>query len=419
VTEVFIESAAREAAFRFVENEDISAAEIGAAAHRATGRRSAGLPFVYVPVDQTEVHVTDRSDSKSLGHCGTATSKTRGLQVMNAIAVAPDGTPMGLCGQVYWSRQAPQPRPKKDHRPVEERETACWLEAMEQTRSALAETKVRPWFQLDRAGDSWSILLDAHSSGSWLTVRSRFDRRLKTAKREPREYLWSQLERQAPMASYNLTVLGSASRKARTASMLLQSCEVTLDLQLWPSQRRTPMRVWAVRVLEVGTNPDGEEPIEWRLLTTRPVLTAEDAHEVVIGYATRWRIEEFHKVWKSSACRVEETQLHEPAHVERWATLLASVAIRLLRLMFLSRNHPQSPATVELTRAEIDAAILIRKPRGIRRGARVTISDVVRWIADLGGYTGKSSGGPPGAVVIARGLDHIQSAAVLLADGEL
>src|SRR5258708_6803181 len=203
VTAVFVEAAPREAAFRFVENDDISAGEIGAAAHRATGRRSAGLPFVYVPVDQTEVHVADRSDSKSLGHCGTLTSKTRGLQVMNAIAIAPDGTPMGMCGQVYWSRPHPQKRPKKDLRPVEERETACWLQAMEQTRLALAEAQVRPWFQLDRAGDSWSVLLSAHSSDSWLTVRSRFNRRIETAKEEPQNYLWQQLARQAPMASYD------------------------------------------------------------------------------------------------------------------------------------------------------------------------------------------------------------------------
>jgi hypothetical protein len=417
VTDVFVDAASREAAFRFVENDDISAAEIGAAAHRATGRRCAELPFVYVPVDQTEVHVVDRSDEKALGHCGNAESRTRGLQVMNAIAVAPDGTPMGICGQVYWSRLRPEKRPKRDPRPIEERETACWLEAMEQSRKSLQGA--RPWFQLDRAGDSWSVLLDAHSSESWLTVRSRFDRRLKTAKSEAREYLWSRLEQQEPMGSYDLEVPGTSSRRARRAAMILQACEVTLDMQLEPAKRRLTMPVWAVRAVEVETTPEGQEAIEWRLLTTRPVLTVEDAHQVVVGYTTRWRIEEFHKVWKSSACRVEETQLHDADHVVRWATILASVAIRLLRLMYLSRNRPAAPAMVELTRAEIDATILIRKPARVRRGASVTIADAVRWLADLGGYTGKSSGGPPGAIVIARGLDHIQSAAVLLADGEL
>ena len=36
-----------------------------------------------------------------------------------------------------------------------------------------------------------------------------------------------------------------------------------------------------------------------------------------------------------------------------------------------------------------------------------TIAQAVRWIADLGGYTGKSSGGPPGSTTIGRGLERL------------
>ncbi|HRI65294.1 MAG TPA: hypothetical protein PK156_13690 [Polyangium sp.] len=43
-----------------------------------------------------------------------------------------------------------------------------------------------------------------------------------------------------------------------------------------------------------------------------------------------------------------------------------------------------------------------------------TIATVVLWIAEIGGYTGKSSGGPPGSTTIARGLERLQLAAELL-----
>ncbi len=36
-----------------------------------------------------------------------------------------------------------------------------------------------------------------------------------------------------------------------------------------------------------------------------------------------------------------------------------------------------------------------------------SIAQAVRWIADLGGYTGKSSGGPPGSTTIGRGLERL------------
>ena len=46
----------------------------------------------------------------------------------------------------------------------------------------------------------------------------------------------------------------------------------------------------------------------------------------------------------------------------------------------------------------------------------VVFSYTQRWrrIADLGGYTGKSSGGPPGTITIGRGLQRICDAAELL-----
>ena len=34
-----------------------------------------------------------------------------------------------------------------------------------------------------------------------------------------------------------------------------------------------------------------------------------------------------------------------------------------------------------------------------------TMATAIRWIAELGGYTGKSSGGPPGATTIGRGRE--------------
>ena len=52
-----------------------------------------------------------------------------------------------------------------------------------------------------------------------------------------------------------------------------------------------------------------------------------------------------------------------------------------------------------------------------------SIAEIVLWIAEFGGYTGKSSGGPPGGITIRRGLDLIAPVAVALeqleADGKM
>lgn len=126
------------------------------------------------------------------------------------------------------------------------------------------------------------------------------------------------------------------------------------------------------------------------------------------GYTQRWRIEEFHKTWNSGACQVERTQLRSKDNILRWAVLLSSVAVRVQRLAMLSRTQPDLPATEELDQGEIDAAMMSTRQKTWRPGQVPPISEVTRWIAELGGYTGKSSGGPPGIQVLTRGLQRIE-----------
>ena len=421
VTEVFKDAADREAAYRLVENDSVPVEEIASAAHRAAVGRCAAEAFAYVPVDQSSLAITDDSGDKGLGIVGTRRLGASGLQVISAIAVAPDGTPVGICGQTFWARIARSKGKKKnDRRPTVEKETQRWLDVMEDVSKTFGVTApaTRPWFQLDRGADAWPILFDATKSTAWLTVRAAYDRRLEGLVDGARDYLWPRLSRQEPCASYVLRVSKRGVKRARSAVMQLQTCRVTLDFKAVKGADASSATLWAVRAVETEP-PVGETAIEWMLLTTYPVDDSISAQQVVQGYAARWRIEEFHRIWKTGGCNVEDTQMRELEHIERWATIHASVAMRLLRLTYLARTAAEQPATVELSRHEIDAVILSRKPKGSRRGDTPTIGVVVGWIAEEGGYTGKSSGGPPGAIVIARGLEHIRVLARVLADGDL
>ena len=80
------------------------------------------------------------------------------------------------------------------------------------------------------------------------------------------------------------------------------------------------------------------------------------------------------------------------------------------------RENPELPATDEFSPAEIKAAALLYFGKAAKTkvdpAATPTIADVTLWIAYLGGYTGKtSSGGPPGSIVLSRGLESVRAAA--------
>jgi hypothetical protein len=290
---------------------------------------------------------------------------------------------------------------------VEEKETRHWLSVLESVRTQFAGRRCRPWFQLDRGGDAWPVLLEAHRSDIYITVRAAHDRRVRSgAGQDGPPYLWETLGRQEPLGCFTIEVPGRPGRRARTATMEARATRVTLDTRDKETREQHAIEVFAVLAREVETTPKGERPLEWMLLTNRRAVTFEDACVVVLGYTYRWKIEEFHKTWKTGACNVEDTQLQSEHGIRLLAVVLATVAMRIQRIMWFSRRKPDAPATAEFSPDEIDAVYALKQKRRSRRHAP-SMASLTLWIAELGGYTGKSSGGPPGAIVLTRGLAQV------------
>ena len=143
------------------------------------------------------------------------------------------------------------------------------------------------------------------------------------------------------------------------------------------------------------------------LYTNVSVETKEQALAVVQSYAFRWRIEEFHRTWKSGACNVEDTQLRSVRAVTIWATILAANAVRIERLKHLSRTNPEAPATLVLRPIEIETLISLRKKDRlpVPKGA-LTIAVATKWVAELGGWISRKNG-PPGSITLFRGLERL------------
>ncbi|MBL8620472.1 MAG: IS4 family transposase [Myxococcales bacterium] len=411
VTQVF-EGAEREAAYRLLENRAVAASEVQQAAFRAGARSAAAFNIVFVPVDQSALGLTDRAGTH-FGPLSTRNTGVSGLQAVSALLVSPEGVPVGLGAQAIWTRSWSQrAQPHNARPPVEETELQRWIDVLTtsaETLAALAPATL-PWFQLDRGGDATPVLRHLARLDVAYTVRASSNRRVATdtGTRSLHEVLGASRW----LGAYTLRVPATRDRAARTALVDVRACVVKLIVPLGRSGMG-PFEQFAVTALEARERhqPDGAEPIHWRLLTNRSVVTMAAAHDVIVGYTMRWRVEEFHLAWKSGACGIEDSLLRSVAAFTKWATVLATVAIRAEHLKQLSRTTPELPAAAEFSRDEIDAVILLRKPKGVTVGADATVGQLVYWIADIGGYTGKSSGGPPGVRIITRGLERVAAAA--------
>lgn len=91
----------------------------------------------------------------------------------------------------------------------------------------------------------------------------------------------------------------------------------------------------------------------------------------------------------------------------KWAAILAGEAARQLRFTYLGRQSPDSPVDEELDAAEIDALLDLTDYQ-LSSSKPLTLGRALWLVAELGGYTGKSWGGPPGVLVVARGLKKLE-----------
>jgi hypothetical protein len=268
----------------------------------------------------------------------------------------------------------------------------------------------KPWFQLDRGGDFGDVLSLAYKQNLLVTVRASHDRALDDygGKR-----LWKHMKEQPVMGQMAVAVPARPSKPARTARLSIRAKKIPLMIAPATKQRRSqPIELTAVHVCE---RKGPKDRIEWMLWTTYPVKTAADAMHVVKAYTMRWRIEDFHRAWKSGHCDIESSQLRSVDALQLWGAITAAVAARAEHLKLRSRSEPDVLAETELSRHEIDAAIILSETKKHRRGDQLTLHQAVDLIASVGGYTGKSSGGPPGTITISRGLDQISAAAKALA----
>ena len=146
-------------------------------------------------------------------------------------------------------------------------------------------------------------------------------------------------------------------------------------------------------------------------------ITFEAVARVVRIYALRFRIEGVFFASKTGLCETERAQFETFEALARWITLKLSVAVRAKALLEASRHEPDVPADRDFAREEIDGALLLHQRECGGKtavGTTPTLGQMVTLIAQLGGYTGKSSGGPPGIVTFSRGMEKVQVATMVL-----
>jgi hypothetical protein len=320
--------------------------------------------------------------------------------VHSTVAFTPERVPLGLLHQQTWAR-APEAHGQtvaRRARPTEEKESQKWRNSLKATE---AVQRAAPDTQLinigDREADVYDLFLDAAQGRAALVVRAAWDRRVE----HPERYLWAAVEAAPPAGTLTVEVPRTRDRAERSAEVTVRFCPLTLR----PPRHRpklAPVAIWAVYLQEPAP-PPGAKPLEWLLLTTLPVTTCADAARVAEYYAVRFMIELFHKALKSG-CRIEARQLQAADRLQRCLALLSIVAWRVMALTLLGRAVPDLPGTALFEDWEWQALYCFVHQTTEPPAAPPSLAEAVRLVARVGGFLGRRGDGPPGVIVLWRGM---------------
>lgn len=399
----FADKASLKGMYRFVENPHVEREQILASHYQATAERCAAEPVVLVVQDTTVVDFTHHPATQGLGVLNDP--HHQGLLLHSTLAFTPTGLPLGLLDQQVLLR-APErlgQRHQRRQRPFTDKESSKWLPGLERAAAlAQAQPAVRVVTVADREADVYDVLLRAQQLAQPVLVRAAWDRALV----HPQQYLWAAAESWAVAAHQPLALPRQGRRAARQAEVSVRYGRVTLKPPRYRRHLRLPSLTVDLVLVREEAPPAQTAPLEWLLITTAAVESREQALERLGWYRQRWSIEVYHRVLKSG-CRIEARQFESAAVLGRYLAIDAVTAWRVLVLTRQGREQPELPCALALDPPQWQALSCYMQRTPTPPTTPPSLGQALEWIAQLGGYLGRQSGGPPGTTAIWRGMQQL------------
>jgi hypothetical protein len=312
---------------------------------------------------------------------------------------------LGVLGLRLWARdpQQPQRRTTRRKRPIEDKESYKWIDSVHAIAALKAQLPDMRWVSVaDRESDVYEFFTQAQALGVDVLTRAAWDRNVEG----PEGQLFTALAAASVVTHKQLALPARGKRPARTAKLEIRAGTLTLQCPLNGSGHGLhPIALWGVWAYEPKP-PAGVEPLDWKLLTSVPVTSADEALERLDWYAARWGIEQWHRVLKSG-CRIEQRQLESFERLRRLFTVYAVIAWRILYATMLARLVPDMACTAILNDDEWQALYCRIHHCPLPPATAPPLKQAIRWIAQLGGFIGRVNDGEPGAQTLWQGFQEL------------
>lgn len=372
--------------------------------YQATAARCQGYPTV-LAVQDTTVGAYHSHAAKDLGPVSDD-AEGNGLLAHSCLAVTTSGVSLGLLEVKFWARDPAQHGQKAQRRErlPEEKESARWRETVETVQSRVGAGP-EVIFVGDSESDNFYLLSVPRREGCHLLVRMAQARSVVVPGDEQRRNLL-EVARVAPEAGHKTVQVlaqrdrrGKVTQGARRPELAVSWCEVVVQPPERKGLSQEPVRCWVVRCWEPSP-PAGVKPLEWVLVSTKPVASAQAALQLVGYYELRWKVERLHYVLKSGM-GMERLQVRGRGEVFSALALLWIAGWRVLWLTHEVREHPAAPAGELLSSEELKVLQLAT------RRVVTTALEAARALAKLAGAEEWKNAPMPGEKRLWMGLEEL------------
>jgi len=408
--------AAAKGYYRLIDQADDAAVTLEAiiAPHRQrTVQRMKAHSTVLCIQDGTDVNYSSLAQCEGLGVIGTnqTGATSRGLHLHSTLAVSTEGLPLGVLGAQCW---APEPKSEDTRpvaqRPLEEKKSFCWVKGLRESNELARELpETRQVCVMDREADFFELFEQPRHRRVDLLVRAKHNRCTGGESKLFDTLRDSEVRRRLRIPVPRKSARPKKSKQKARAGQVGRIAEVELRYQSIdlpaPGQHKDkpPITLQVVHVHEPSP-PSGSTRLEWFLLTTGEIESAEGAEQCLRWYCLRWRIEDWHRVLKSG-CGIEELAHQTAQRLKRAIGINLVIAWRIMLMTLLGRECPELPAEILFSDLEIEVLQAYAVKKNCK--APTQLGEAVRLVAQIGGYLGRANDPPPGHQLMWEGLSQL------------
>lgn len=391
------------ATYRFMSHENVTFEKIMQTHRSATLKRISEHEMIFAMQDTTELDYAGQEQKNGRGP--TNHESHRGLYVHPLLALTQTGLCLGVLDARIWHRESIGGREDYLKKPIEEKESFRWLEALREVNT-LGGLYANKTFVMvaDSESDIHEVLGEELKTNVHYVIRGHHNRKLLGTNQK----LFETLDSQSSLGEieFEFKERGKASFRKVKQAIKVKKIRIKPTANRGERVNLKPIEITAILAQEKEPK-EGVEPLVWMLLTTMEIADLEDAMKIIQIYLLRWKIEVYFKVLKSG-CKVEQLQLDGLERLSNCLALYMIVAWRIMYLIQLGRDCPEMNCEVFFEEEEWRTGYMVyHKKKAPKKPP--TLNKMIQVVAGLGGYLGRKSDSEPGPKYLWIGLERIRN----------